>query len=145
MNDSDNQKFVCTLTFLKDTPLLTWKEHRDEYLDACLVLNGRGRAFKSCTNLKCVSPASSTPTFRCQDCFGCGRYCKECIVSAHYLNPLHRIEVSLPEHEYFYNYYSLVVGMEKSFFQSYHSSRPGSPSPSRTYTRSNMPLPPARA
>jgi len=25
---------------LKDVPLLTWKQYRDEYLDACLMLEG---------------------------------------------------------------------------------------------------------
>ena len=75
----------------QDLPLLTWKKYRGEYLDACLILEGRGRFHESCANTKCCQ--GSTATFRCVDCFGYSMFCKDCIVSAHYINPLHRIEV----------------------------------------------------
>lgn len=35
-------KFTTSNLRFKDTPLLTWKKYRDEYLDACLMLEGRG-------------------------------------------------------------------------------------------------------
>jgi hypothetical protein len=97
------------ITCLQDTPLLTWKEYRGNYLDACLELEGRGRFFRvntrACTNASCAAllPTASgtmdsnlTRTFRCLDCFGHGMYCQQCIVSLHMLNPLHHIEVRNP-------------------------------------------------
>jgi hypothetical protein len=72
-------------------PLLTWMEFRGDYLDACLTLDGRGRFLNACANPKCAQ--GSTPAFRCLDCFGYSMFCKDCIISAHHINPLHRIEV----------------------------------------------------
>ena len=90
----------------KDTPLLTWKEYRGHYLDACLELEGRGRFRQpECAKLNCRSiltdrrvppDANVSRTFRCLDCFGNGLYCQQCLVSDHLLNPLHRIEVREP-------------------------------------------------
>lgn len=80
----------------QDSPLLTWTKYRGNYLDACLILEGRGRFYDSsaCGNPKCCSePGYSSPTFRCLDCFGNGLLCQECIVSLHHINPLHRIQV----------------------------------------------------
>lgn len=77
----------------KDVPLLTWKQYRNEYLDACLTLNGRGRHDKCSTCPKCQK---ANPTFRCQDCFGFALYCKTCISDHHRNEPLHFLEVRPP-------------------------------------------------
>ena len=64
--------------------------YRDQYLDACLALDGRGRHHAICTTSECQEP---NPTFRCQDCFSNVLYCKRCIVHHHHSEPLHIIEV----------------------------------------------------
>jgi hypothetical protein len=46
----------------QDTPLLTWKKYRGDYLDACLILEGRGRFYTSCANSNCVREQGSTLT-----------------------------------------------------------------------------------
>ena len=80
--------------YLQDTPLLTWTKFRAEYLDICLILEGRGRFYESCGNPQCRSELPFvSPSFRCLDCFGYALLCKECIVSVHHINPLHRIQV----------------------------------------------------
>ena len=65
---------------LKDAPLLTWKLYRDSYLDACLMLNGRGQHHQhsTCSGSGCQQP---NPTFCCCDCFGLSLYCKSCIAN----------------------------------------------------------------
>lgn len=80
---------------LKDAPLLTWKQYRDKYLDACLVLDGRGRHHQCCTSSGCQQ---SNPTFRCRDCFGLALYCKACIIDHHRNGPLHFLEVWRPHY-----------------------------------------------
>ena len=86
--------------YLKDAPLLTWKQYRDEYLDACLTLDGRGRHYKCST---CAICQKSNPTFRCRDCFGLSLYCKACILNHHRNEPLHFLEVLLPWPSYYSN------------------------------------------
>ncbi|KAF8222307.1 hypothetical protein L208DRAFT_1077656, partial [Tricholoma matsutake] len=54
--------------------LMMWKKYRQEYLDACLILDGHGA------------------TFRCQDCFGYRLYCKACIIECHHDQLLHILE-----------------------------------------------------
>ena len=75
---------------LKDAPLLTWKHYRDEYLDACLALDGRGHHNRFST---CSGCPQSNPSFRCRDCFRLTLYCKACIVHRHHNEPLHFLEV----------------------------------------------------
>ena len=77
----------------QDSPLLTWTKYRGDYLDACLILESRGRFSESCGNPNCGSEPGFTPTFRCLDCFGNALFCKECIIFLHHINPLHRIQV----------------------------------------------------
>ncbi|KAK7021775.1 hypothetical protein VNI00_017286 [Paramarasmius palmivorus] len=50
-----------------DAPILTWnEEHRDMYLDAILLTEGRGRMFNGlCSNPGC---SSTSPAYRCLDC-----------------------------------------------------------------------------
>ncbi|KAF9490826.1 hypothetical protein BDN71DRAFT_1399289, partial [Pleurotus eryngii] len=69
--------------------LLTWKAtYHQKYLDATLLLEGRGRHdFKGCTY--CESP---DPLYRCIDCHGHWLYCAECIVERHRSEPLHLLE-----------------------------------------------------
>lgn len=88
---------------LKDAPLLTWKQYRDKYIDACLTLDGRGRNNRCCTGSKCQR---SDPTFRCRDCFGLALYCKACIINHHRNEPLHILEVLLLQP---YEYSGIVV------------------------------------
>ncbi|KIL56755.1 hypothetical protein M378DRAFT_88857, partial [Amanita muscaria Koide BX008] len=68
--------------------LISWKEHRQEYLDACLGLDGRGRFSHDCA--ECQIPHA---TYRCRDCFGNRLYCLPCLLKQHRNHPLHRIEV----------------------------------------------------
>lgn len=86
---------------LKDAPLVTWKQYQQEYLDVCLMLDGRGRHNGYCTSALCQWPG---PIFHCGDCFGYGLYCKACIIEGHHTEPLHIIEVCTSlwhsEHKY---------------------------------------------
>ena len=75
----------------KDAPLMTWVKHRQEYLDACLILDGRGRFASCCANINCLA---ASPMHRCRDCFGQRLYCQTCILGLHQSLPLHRIQVS---------------------------------------------------
>src|SRR5260221_6498591 len=84
----------------KDVPLLTWKLYRDKYLDACLMLDGRGQHHQHST---CSGCQKSNPTFRCCDCFGLSLYCKSCIANRHRNEPLHFLEVLLQP------YYSIII------------------------------------
>ncbi|KAF8174535.1 hypothetical protein K438DRAFT_1908885 [Mycena galopus ATCC 62051] len=54
-----------------DYPMLTWAEHRDEYLDEMLRLEGRGDH---------------------QTCYGTALYCQGCIVERHGVLPTHWIQ-----------------------------------------------------
>ena len=38
---------------LEDAPLVTWKQYRQEYLDACLILDGHGRHNGHCASAPC--------------------------------------------------------------------------------------------
>ena len=135
--------YMSTKVFTGHTFAYLEKEHQDEYLDACLVLDGCRWFFNLCANLKCESHLSTTatPSFRCQECFGYGVYCKEYIVSAHILNLLHRIEVRDPVSLRIVNLYTWLVGMENTFLQANFSLRLGSSHSARTQTRIYMPLP----
>ena len=126
--------------------MLTWKEYRGEYLDACLILEGRGRFFKTCANANCGTSSTVTPTFRCLDCFGYGLYCRQCIVTAHQVNPLHQIEVKTPfNFRNLFTYECPLLGKEKPFFPKDHSSRSWSSCTTWTCARSGLPLPPVRS
>ncbi|KAJ7809233.1 hypothetical protein B0H14DRAFT_2379873, partial [Mycena olivaceomarginata] len=74
-----------------DYPMLTWAQHRDEYLDEMLRLEGRGYAAIHSTCGGCRRP---NPTFRCehQTCFGPSLYCQTCIVAQHAALPTHWIQ-----------------------------------------------------
>ncbi|KAK7025589.1 hypothetical protein VNI00_015882 [Paramarasmius palmivorus] len=72
-----------------DAPLLSWKEHyRDHYLDAMMVVEGRGRFFTD----TCCRCGENQPRYRCKDCFGLRMYCRSCVVLNHLTQPLHVIE-----------------------------------------------------
>lgn len=73
--------------------MLTWAEHRDEYLDEMLRLEGRGYpAIYS----NCGRCGRADPTYRCaqQMCHGPSLFCQQCIVDKHAALPTHWIEVS---------------------------------------------------
>jgi hypothetical protein len=76
----------------KDSLMQQWLEHRDEFLDALLWLDGRGGSLvqPGCPN--CNSPGISG-TYRCEDCFGLDLVCKTCCLERHKLLPLHRVKV----------------------------------------------------
>ena len=63
-------------------------EYRDEYLDECMVLEGRGKFTKGCAG--CNKPF---PSYCCRDCKLGPLWCKNCIVRRHDQSPLHCIEV----------------------------------------------------
>ena len=73
----------------KDFPLLAWSRlDREDYLSELLRLEGRCGVSENCLSCR-RQPAQ----FRCDDCFGLGMYCQECVVVRHGNNPLHRLKV----------------------------------------------------
>lgn len=81
-----------------------WLPHRDEYLDALLVLDGPAGGVLStdCPILVTGSDGSvhacgkSGAVYRCRDCHDYGvTVCQECCVRAHRTSPFHRVQVSL--------------------------------------------------
>lgn len=80
---------IHLLTSRQDVPLLTWLEYRDDYLDALLCHDGRGRYMSS----GCAVCGKPDPAYRCRDCTGRDMVCEGCIVSRHKGEPLHVIEV----------------------------------------------------
>lgn len=75
----------------KDVPLKTWMDkHRDEYLDECLALEGRGRFGKRCAG--CIE---TFPQYCCRDCTHGSLWCQRCLVKQHRDNPLHVVQVCL--------------------------------------------------
>lgn len=76
---------------LKDIPLKTWADDfRDEYLDACMMLEGHGSHFQPC--MGCQYPM---PQYWCKDCTLGPLWCKDCLVERHGQSPLHLVEVCL--------------------------------------------------
>lgn len=124
--------------------MLTWRKYRADYLDSCLVLEGRGRFHNSCANPRCGSEMRDTPNFRCLDCFGYAMVCKQCIVSVHHILPLHRIEVREEILPYMLKLITLVIGMENHFLSTNNSTSSGGTSTTRSQSRSIMPLSPKR-
>jgi hypothetical protein len=74
--------------------MLTWAEHRDEYLDEMLRMEGRGYP---AIHSKCGGCSGADPQFRCeqQTCYGPGLFCKPCIVGRHAALPTHWIQVRI--------------------------------------------------
>lgn len=69
----------------------TWRNgYRQQYLDAILKLEGRGRLWQGC-----VECSSLQAEFRCEDCFGYAALCRACSVQKHRYEPLHWLQVSL--------------------------------------------------
>ncbi|KAJ7021500.1 hypothetical protein C8F04DRAFT_972713, partial [Mycena alexandri] len=68
-----------------------WVNHRDEYLDETLRLEGRGDydVYSSCGGCGAVNPM-----YRCehQSCYGPGMFCQGCIVKRHQVLPTHWIQ-----------------------------------------------------
>ncbi|KAL0565932.1 hypothetical protein V5O48_016083 [Marasmius crinis-equi] len=74
-----------------DCPLNTWgRENRDEYLDANMVTEGRGRFFLKYR--RCAKCPSTEPRYRCRVCTGLHYLCRECILRVHSDEPLHPIQ-----------------------------------------------------
>ena len=79
--------------------MITWSQaFRDQYVDALLSGESRGRHRTRCANISCQA---LNPTFRCRDCFRRWLYCQDCILQRHRTNMLHWIEVM------FSTYYTL--------------------------------------
>ena len=72
-------------------PLDDWLPFRASYLDEHLRLDGRGWNVTFC----CADCQSHDGYFRCMECFGLSMLCKDCLLRAHKVAPLHRIEVRL--------------------------------------------------
>jgi len=82
-------KLCSLLICFKDFPLLVWSRlDREDYLSELLRLEGRCGVSENCLSCR-RQPAR----FRCDDCFGLGMYCQECIVVCHGNNPLHHPKV----------------------------------------------------
>ncbi|KAJ7109545.1 hypothetical protein C8R43DRAFT_904822, partial [Mycena crocata] len=68
-----------------------WVEHRDEYLDEMLCLEGRGNqhVFSACGGC-----GTANPIYRCEHqlCYGPGMFCQSCIVERHAVLPTHWIQ-----------------------------------------------------
>ncbi|KAJ7117958.1 hypothetical protein C8R43DRAFT_901603 [Mycena crocata] len=75
----------------QDLPFQTWVEHRDEYLDEVLRLEGRGSRAVFST---CGCCDSADPIYRCehQMCYGPQLFCQSCIVAKHSVLPTHWIQ-----------------------------------------------------
>ncbi|KAF7343572.1 CxC2 domain-containing protein [Mycena sanguinolenta] len=69
-----------------DEPLRHWVQHyRDSYLRVLVTREGSMGESTACL---CGEPGK----YRCKECHGAQMYCKECMVEAHRLRPLCRIE-----------------------------------------------------
>ncbi len=73
---------ISTTTFLDD-----YIAYRQSILNELIQQDGR------LGSRLCFSCAAEDGLYRCQDCFYCGLFCKQCIVSAHLRSPFHRILV----------------------------------------------------
>lgn len=73
---------------LQDVPLKTWVRFRDDYLDECMFLEGRGTFHSSCAG--CHAPM---PQYRCKDCTLGPLWCRACLLQRHDQLPLHLVEV----------------------------------------------------
>lgn len=79
---------------LQDVPLKTWAEHhRDDYLDECMALEGRGLHYRGCSG--CKAPM---PRFRCKDCMLGPLWCRTCLIERHDSSPLHNVQVRFSSH-----------------------------------------------
>lgn len=65
--------------------------YRDEYLDEVLRLDGRGRLGRTS---QCATCSQAGAEYRCSDCLGGKMVCKACVIEAHSLLPLHRVQVT---------------------------------------------------
>lgn len=73
------------------TPLLSFKQYRQEYLDEEIRLEGR----RGLAGLPCPDCGTSLPTYRCDDCMGGEILCARCLLKRHKWLPLHAIKVCL--------------------------------------------------
>lgn len=70
-----------------------WTKHVDNYLQALIMLEGRGEPNRDCCPLCQIQ--GNQGWFRCLSCSNLGLVCQNCIISTHQYSPLHRIEVQL--------------------------------------------------
>lgn len=82
------QSYTYTELRKQSMPIAQWADERDDYLDALMELEGRGR-FQG----ECASCGEAQPAYHCKDCTHGALWCKGCIVLKHRLNPLHIVEV----------------------------------------------------
>ncbi|KAL1743894.1 hypothetical protein HDZ31DRAFT_83073 [Schizophyllum fasciatum] len=69
-----------------------WVSFRSEYLDEAIRYEGRG------PSKSCYGCGTSDAPYRCRDqCIGHWLYCRECIIKAHELTPLHWLEEWRPD------------------------------------------------
>jgi hypothetical protein len=71
-------------------PLLAWIPLRQNYLDACLTQDGRGKHVTRCIRCSSTNPEEWA---RCETCFGRGNYCRNCVLQMHWHEPLHNLKV----------------------------------------------------
>ncbi|KAF8503805.1 hypothetical protein F5888DRAFT_1606584, partial [Russula emetica] len=64
--------------------LKTWVKYRDNYLDECMRLEGRGSFHSTCTGCQ-----TAIPRYRCKDCTMGPLWCQACLVERHDQSPLH--------------------------------------------------------
>ncbi|KZP16150.1 hypothetical protein FIBSPDRAFT_895199 [Athelia psychrophila] len=65
-----------------------WVEHRQEYVDEFLRLDGLGDIDNE---PMCAACATNSGLYKCKDCFGEHLYCVACALNLHRLLPLHQI------------------------------------------------------
>jgi hypothetical protein len=85
---SSDRKFIY-LTRAQDEPLLAFLPEVETFLREFLRLEGRGDYLDPI----CPFCKVGVATIRCVDCFGGTVCCRNCTVSVHAWNPLHRIQV----------------------------------------------------
>lgn len=106
-----------------ESKLQEWLNLRDSTLDEIIRLEGLGDNMGATT---CSSCDSTAQRYRCLDCFGrCALQCRPCLLKAHTVLPLHRIQVCFENYVYYALYLLPITrGMEWNLFQEGLPERP---------------------
>jgi hypothetical protein len=84
-----------SLTRPQDDPLRVFALEVETFLHEFLRLESRADQ----PGPACPSCEDGVATVRCVDCFGGALFCRNCIVSVHARNPLHRVQVCADYYE----------------------------------------------
>jgi hypothetical protein len=79
---------IYTFSLLQGVPPKTWIDYRDDYLNECMILEGRGPFHDLCAD--CRAP---NPLYKCKECTLGPLWCQLCMLKRHSQLPLHLVEV----------------------------------------------------